>query len=104
MTGTITAAQLEAAKDYMRLDGTDDDVLITSLYLTAKQYLANAGVPEPEDVSLDPQYTLLVHGLTLWYYDKRDVTDGSQADMPAGLRQAITQRKLVGSGSTVYTA
>lgn len=104
MTGTVSAAQLEAAKKYMRVDGTDDDDFIQSLYLAAKQYLQNGGVPEPEDISLDPQYVLLVHGLVLWWYDKRDVADGQQAEMPAGLRQALNQRKLCKTGATYREA
>lgn len=103
MTTTVEATELAAVKAYMHIDGDDDDSVIKAMYLSAKQYLTNAGVSEPEDATLDPQYLLLAEGLTLWYYDKRDVPESTASDMPAGLRQAITQRKLCGKNAATLT-
>ena len=85
------AAALEACKQYMRVDGDDDDALITRLMNAAKAYLRNAGIEEPdsEDSSL---YTTAVHSLTLHYYDHRDAV-GEEQSFPTGLRPIINQLK-----------
>lgn len=85
------AAALEACKQYMRVDGDDDDALITQLMDAAKAYLRNAGIEEPdsEDSSL---YNTAVHSLTLHYYDHRDAV-GEEQSFPTGLRPIINQLK-----------
>ena len=90
------AADLEACKQYMRVDGDDDDALITRLMNAAKAYLRNAGIEEPdsEDSSL---YTTAVHSLTLHYYDHRDAV-GEEQSFPTGLRPIINQLKHLGDG------
>ena len=87
------AAALTACKQFMRVDGTDDDELITSLMTAAKKYLDGAGIPEPAEAS--PLYTLAVHSLTLHYYDHRDSV-GDEASFPTGLRPVINQLKHSG--------
>jgi len=96
--GTGPAAsdpELEACKAYMRVDGTDDDALIGVLMGAAKDYLAGAGIDEPETDS--PLYTLAVQSLTLHYYDHRDAV-GGEAALPTGLRPIINQLKHSGEG------
>ena len=85
------AADLEACKQYMRVDGSDDDALITQLMGAAKEYLRTAGIEEPvsEDNNL---YTTAVHSLTLHYYDHRDAV-GEEKSFPTGLRPIINQLK-----------
>ena len=39
---------LNSIKRYLRVDGSEDDMLLASLISAAKQYLLNAGVSEPE--------------------------------------------------------
>ena len=87
------SAALEACKTYMRVDGDEDDELIATLMAAAKEYLANAGIPEPEEAS--PLYTMAVHSLTLHYYDHRDAV-GGEAPLPLGLRPIINQLKHSG--------
>ena len=89
------AAALEACKTYMRVDGDDDNELITGLMAAAKEYLAGAGIAEPEADS--PLYTLAVHSLTLHYYDHRDAV-GGEAPLPTGLRPIINQLKHTAAG------
>ena len=84
------AADLEACKQYMRVDGTDDDVLIAGLMEAAKEYLAGAGIEEGEDPS--PLYQMAVRSLTLHYYDHRDAV-GGEAPLPLGLRPILNQLK-----------
>lgn len=85
------AAALEACKTYMRVDGSDDDALITQLMGAAKEYLRTAGIEESvsEDNNL---YTTAVHSLTLHYYDHRDAV-GEEQSFPTGLRPIINQLK-----------
>lgn len=87
------AADLEACKNFMRVDGDDDDALITGLMKAAKEYLDGAGIPEPAEAT--PLYTLAVHSLTLHYYDHRDAV-GEEAAFPTGLRPVINQLKHLG--------
>ena len=84
------AADLEACKNFMRVDGDDDNALITSLMQAAKEYLDGAGIPEPAEAT--PLYTLAVHSLTLHYYDHRDAV-GEEQSFPTGLRPIINQLK-----------
>ncbi|MGV2788104.1 phage gp6-like head-tail connector protein, partial [Clostridium perfringens] len=39
---------LEFLKSYLRIDGSEDDNVLTLLLGAAKEYLRNAGVAEPE--------------------------------------------------------
>lgn len=87
----VSPMQLAAAKQYMRVDGADDDAVISALYEAAVLYLKNAGIDEPaEDAAL---YDLAVWSLTLHYYDHRDAV-GNEASFPTGLRPIINQLKL----------
>lgn len=59
---------LDELKNYLRIDGSEDDMFLTLLISTAKEYLANAGVPESED-SL---YKLAVMLYVAQQYEHRD--------------------------------
>jgi len=85
------AQALAACKDYMRVDGDEDDALISGLMSAAKEYLRNAGIPE-QDSDL---YTVAVQSLTLHWYDHRDAV-GGEAPLPIGLRPVINQLKHCG--------
>lgn len=88
----MSTAELDAVKAYMRVDGTDDDTIITALYEAAALYLANAGVGRPaDDTAL---YDLALWSLTLYYYDHRDAV-GNESGIPNGLRPILNQLKLL---------
>lgn len=91
-------AALDACKQYMRVEqdcGEAEDALILDLMDAAREYLAGAGIPEPEEpVKL---YDLALHSLTLHYYDHRDAV-GGEAPLPTGLRPIINQLKHTGNG------
>ena len=90
------AAALSACKAYMRVDGDEDDELIRDVLMpAAKEYLSNAGIPEPEETS--QTYNLAVYALTLHWYDHRD-TVGDEASIPQNLRPVINQLKHCGEG------
>ena len=86
------AAALLSCKRYMRVDTDEDDELIQQVLMpAAKEYLANAGIPEPSGGRA--LYTLAVHALTLHYYDHRDAV-GDEAMIPTNLRPIINQLKV----------
>ena len=90
----ISEEKLAAVKRYMRVDGDEDDVVISALYEAAVLYLRDAGIKEPAEGSA--LYDLATWGLTLHYYDHRDAV-GTEASFPTGLRPIITQLKLAGA-------
>jgi uncharacterized phage protein (predicted DNA packaging) len=59
---------LDEVKNWLRIDGSEDDMLITLLIDGAKEYLSNAGVPE-SDSSL---YKLAVMLYVALHYENRD--------------------------------
>lgn len=87
----VSPEELAAAKRYMRVDGDEDDEIISALYEAAVIYLRNAGIDERYE-SL-PLYNLCVWALTLHYYDHRDAV-GTEAPFPIGLRPILNQLKL----------
>ena len=88
---TITDDELKAVKQFMKLDGVDDDdEVVKALCAAAKVYLKNGGVTQPDE---DPElYNLALWSLTLHYYDHRDAV-GNEAAIPNGLRPIINQLK-----------
>lgn len=85
--------KLLMTKRYMRIDGDEDDLIISALYDAAVLYLKNAGIEEPECES--SLYDLAVWSLCLHYYDHRDAV-GTESSFPTGLRPIINQLKLTG--------
>ena len=86
----MDAAKLEEVKQYMKVDGNDDDAVIAALYAAAVVYLGGKEPENPSDL-----YNLAVWSLTLHYYDHRDSV-GNEASFPTGLRPIINQLKLLG--------
>lgn len=89
----LTPGELQQLKAYMRIDGNEDDELITALSGSAEIYLAQAGVVKSEkNVGL---YNLALWSLTLHYYDHRGEAGSSgDTDFPSGLRLLINQMKF----------
>lgn len=57
-------------KTYLRVDGSEDDPILTLLISAAKEYLINAGIPEQESA----QYTLAVWLYCAMHHEHRDPT------------------------------
>lgn len=90
----IGEQQLREVKAYMRVDGSEDDVLIGQLWEAAAGYLAAAGAERGEDGTAQAaRYDLALWALTLHYYDHRDAV-GTEAALPIGVGPIITQLKL----------
>ena len=60
--------ELEELKLYLRVDGTDDDTLISGLQLAGEEYLTNAGITKDYTKEL---YKLAVRLLVGHWYDNR---------------------------------
>lgn len=53
-------ANLELLKEYLRIDGSEDDTVLALLLDAAKEFLRNAGVPEPSEGEESKLYDLAV--------------------------------------------
>ncbi len=88
--------ELAAAKDYMRIEDAEEDLVVQDCVLAARAYLAGAGVALPG--ADDPRrrlYDIVAHALALATYEHRDmVTPGAAVSQNPMLRSFITQLKL----------
>ena len=57
---------LEHIKRYLRITGSEEDALLASLSLAAQQYLANAGVPAPDQGTPEGVAELYTLAVTLY--------------------------------------
>lgn len=72
----------------------DSDELIRLMYAAARVYAKRGGFAARKDEKNDPQYELILFGLTLHFYDHRETLDPPESELPLGLRRSINQRKL----------
>lgn len=83
--------ELQEIKEYLRVDGDEDDNLISSILLAAQFYLKNAGVPE--DVSSQQKlYDIAIKMLVSHWYENREPI-GKADEIAFGLTNIITQLK-----------
>lgn len=83
---------LDDVRAYCRIDDSGEDDFLLALIDAAKDYLAGAGVPDPE--GQDPLYLLAVKAMVLHFYDHRGMTEnGAPAAIP-GMQNAVVQLKL----------
>ena len=83
---------LDAVKHYLRIDGSEQDSLLSSLIAAAKAYLANAGVEENEE---DDLYKLAVCIFASIHFDGDD-----KGGLERALTSIILQIKKYGGGSS----
>lgn len=92
----LTAEELDAAKEYMLVDGGEQDARVTRAVLGARVYLDGAGVSLPEAES--PRralYDLVCHSLALSVYDLPEpVITGTIVAENFMLRRMLNQLKL----------
>lgn len=84
-------ARIEEIKSFLRIDGEEEDIILSSFFKSAKQYLSNAGIVENEENEL---YKLAVNMLVCGWYENRNPTNsGSNNTQSFALRSIITQLK-----------
>ena len=75
-------------------DDPDVQVLIPAFYDSAVEYLADAGIQDPDEGAARARYDLAVNYMVLDHWDKRDMTiAGTVEDNPA-YRRMVNQLKL----------
>ncbi|XID91039.1 head-tail connector protein [Paenibacillaceae bacterium WGS1546] len=82
-------SDLQSCKDYLRVDGDDEDALIVAFLAAAKGYLANAGVKESAQGEL---YDTVILMLVALFYEHRDTVGVS---VPPIINNLITQLAVV---------
>lgn len=88
---------LDEVKEYLRIDGTDEDTAIQGLINAAEAYLTNAGVIKDETNEL---YKLAVKMLVVNWYENRQPI-GKADKLAFGLDSIITQLKYCYSTDTI---
>ena len=93
----LSEIRLASLKAYCRLDVLEEGEreLLETMYLSAVNYMTEAGVSEPEaGTERRAQYDLCVNHLVLTAYDSRGalLTSGGQEDNPA-FRRLLNQLK-----------
>lgn len=78
---------LEKIKEYLKIDGNDEDITIQTLITSAELYLKNAGVIEDYQNEL---YDLAIKMLVLHWYENREII-GNSKKMAFSLDNIITQ-------------
>lgn len=96
---------LDELKDYLRIDGDEEDGSLNLMLSSSKSFLASAGVPEPDDLDEpvdghDPnaKYKLVACMLATHWYENRLVITPSmakveQTPIPYGAESLILQLK-----------
>lgn len=86
----IDVETLQALKQHLKIDFSDDDEQLAWLYTSATSYLRSAGVERTEQNG--ELYQLCAFSLVGRWYDNESASGGASE----GLRNAINQLKLVG--------
>lgn len=95
---------LDEFKEYIRIDGDDENSTLNAFLMAARSFLVNAGVELPvdliaknEDGSLTyPLHFLAVVVLAAHFYESRQaVSSQAQNVVPFSVQQMILQLKLV---------
>ena len=100
-------ALLDELKEYLRIDGDDENRSLSSFIQSAQSYLENAGVKQPSDYYLIvegkdvfAQHRIAVMMLATHFYENRIAITPStiktaQQPIPYGLQSMILQLKWV---------
>ncbi|QIB70685.1 phage gp6-like head-tail connector protein [Aminipila butyrica] len=86
---------LEEVKDYLRVDGSDDDSQVKGLISAADIYLENAGAVKDYDNNL---YKLAVKILVTHWYENRLPVGEVTEEMAFSLRHILLQLKYCYGG------
>lgn len=95
---------LEEFKEYLRIDGDDENSTLNAFLFAARTFLVNAGVELPDDLiaknndesMVYPLHFLAVVVLAAHFYESRQaVSSQAQNVVPFSVQQMILQLKLV---------
>lgn len=78
--------ELSQVKDYLRVDGNDEDILISAFITAAEEYVDGAGVKNKEG----KLYEVVVLMLVALFYEHRD-TATDKINIPPVINNLITQ-------------
>ncbi|QBP06941.1 head-tail connector protein [Virgibacillus phage Mimir87] len=86
---------IKTVKEYLRIDGAEDDNFLGFLIDSAKEYLANAGVKEQTESN---QYQLAIIMLVTHWYENREQNQYGKISsaIEYGLQTIILQLKAGG--------
>lgn len=92
---------LEEAKNYLRIDGSEEDIFLTSLIFAAKEFIKNSvGITLDETNELQKLAVFLL--VSHWYENRQSVLIGSiSKDLEFSLSSILSQmRYCYESGTT----
>lgn len=87
---------LDKVKSYVRLSGSEDDMLLASLISAAKQYLLNAGVQEPPETGGGSEGPGDLYDLAVSLYVSL-IFDGADEKLDRAMTAIILQIKNYGN-------
>lgn len=89
--------KLEEAKEYLRVDGNEEDMLITSLITAAEQYIKNS---TSKDVNLNDELAKLAARILIahWYENREPV--GKTGKLSFSLQSILIQLQYSVGDST----
>lgn len=92
---------LEEVKQYLRIDGSEEDFFLASLILAAHEYIKNAvdmPVDETNDLHKLAVYLLIAH----WYENRQAVVVGTiSKDLEFSLKSILSQMRFCYESGTV---
>ncbi|WP_412095271.1 head-tail connector protein [Bacillus haynesii] len=83
------AIELEEMKEYLRVDGDEENALISSLIDAAEKYMKNSGAKDTDNELYNLAIKMLVTG---WYEDRGSMSDGKNK-LAYSLQSIILQLK-----------
>lgn len=93
---------LDELKEYLRIDGNDEDTTLSLFLSSAQLVLENSGVKLPKDYYLIvddkdvfAEHRLAVIMLATHYYENRIATTNMKNEIPYGVQTMILQLKWV---------
>lgn len=91
---------LNDIKLYLRVDGDEEDVLISNLQLSSEVYLKNAGIEKDYTNELYKLATLLL--ISHWFENRNvEHTGKTTSEVNFSLKHILTQLKYCQSGATI---
>ncbi|MEC0752119.1 head-tail connector protein [Bacillus haynesii] len=83
------AIELDEMKEYLRVDGDEENALISSLIDAAEKYMKNSGAKDTDNELYNLAIKMLVTG---WYEDRGSMSDGKNK-LAYSLQSIILQLK-----------